>query len=139
MPDVSQLLSRLEKVKKLPSRKHAESYSALCPIHADKTPSLCVDVTDAGKILIFCRASCSTVDILESVGLNMAFLFPNNDYKRPPGYKSDEIDYALIVSQICLSDLKNKKTPKKEDLQSINRALKILQYTKILLEKNHVS
>ncbi len=139
MSDVSPLLSSLKKVKKLSSRKHAESYSALCPClsHSDKTPSLCVDVTHTGKILIYCRAGCSTAAVLESVGLNMADLFPDNDYKRPPGYKPDEIDHALIVSQICQSDLKNKKTPKREDLEIINRALKILLFTKNLLEKNH--
>ena len=138
MSDVGLLLSRLEKVKTLPPKKHLESYSALCPCpsHSDKTPSLCVDVTHTGKILIYCRAGCSTAAVLESVGLNMADLFPDNDYKRPPGYKPDEIDHALIVSQICLSDLKNKKTPKREDLPTINRALKTLLFTKTLLEKS---
>jgi putative DNA primase/helicase len=137
MPDVSLLLYHLEKVKKLPSRKYAESYSALCPVHTDKTPSLCVDVTHTGKILIFCHAGCSIAAVLESIHLNMADLFPDNSYTRPPGYKSDQIDHALIVSQICQSDLKHKKTPKREDLPTINRALKTLLFTKNLLEKNH--
>jgi len=137
MSDVGVLLNCLDKVKPLPSRKHAQSFSALCPVseHVDRNPSLCIDVALDGRILIFCRAGCGAAEVMQSVGLSLADLFPDNDYKRPPGYKQDEIYQSIIVADICESDLKKGTMPLVKDLACIENALKILSFTRRLMKE----
>ena len=62
-------LSRLEKV-----RKTGKQYSAKCPAHADRGPSLTIR-EEGGKILCHCFAGCSTIEILDSIGLKWSDLF----------------------------------------------------------------
>ncbi len=135
---VSALLSRLDKVKRLKSKKHAESYTALCPAHADKNPSLCIDVTHDGRILIFCRAGCGAGDVLAAIGLDMADLFPDNNCRRPPGHKPDEIYHSLTVAAVVESDLKRAKLPAHQDIKVIENALKILNFTRRLIREHHL-
>lgn len=53
-------------------------YSAICPAHDDRNPSL--SITDDGdKLLIHCFAGCSTEDILNAVGMDMKDLFVDNN------------------------------------------------------------
>lgn len=42
-----------------------------CPAHSDSDPSLRLTISDAGKVLIKCRAGCSTRDVLDKLGLTM--------------------------------------------------------------------
>lgn len=60
-------------------------YMALCPAHEDHNHSLSISLSDDGtKILIYCFAGCSTEEILQKSGLNMAdlFLVSANDKKQ---------------------------------------------------------
>lgn len=68
------LLSKLEKVRKT----GPESWSACCPAHDDKGPSLSVRETD-GKVLIHCFSGCTVHEVVEAVGLNVADLFPPSE------------------------------------------------------------
>lgn len=124
--NIDRLLSLLDGAKELPTKKHARSYMALCSAHADKKPSLCIDLTHASRILIYCSAA----DVLAAIGLSMADLYPANDYKRPPGYTFKEIDYALTVAQVAEKYRRNGRRPKQTDLAIIDGALKVLHFTK---------
>jgi len=66
------LLSRLDKVKRTGQGK----WSAQCPSHDDKGPSLSVSENDDGKILIHCFAGCSVHEVVGAVGLDLSDLFP---------------------------------------------------------------
>ena len=66
------LLSKLDKVK----RTGAGRWVACCPAHADKGPSLSLRETDDGRVLVYCFAGCSAVDILAAVGLELRDLYP---------------------------------------------------------------
>jgi CHC2 zinc finger len=133
MADIQTLLSRLDKVKQLPARKHAQSYTALCPAHNDKRPSLCVDLTNDDRILVYCRSGCGAADVLAAIGLEMQDLFPDSDYKRPPGYKPSEIYYAINVAVVAKHS-KPEAYPGVNDLQTIEQALKVLHHTKNILK-----
>jgi len=50
---LEEVLAKLERVE-----KNGSSWKALCPVHADKNPSLSISVKD-GKILAHCHAGCS--------------------------------------------------------------------------------
>jgi hypothetical protein len=69
---IENILNRLTKVK---GRNGA--YTACCPAHSDKSPSLAIRELDDGRILIKCFADCSVQDILGAIGMDMNDLFPN--------------------------------------------------------------
>lgn len=51
-------------------------WEARCPVHEDRQASLSIGIGDDGRLLLNCHAGCSTANVLDSVGLTMADLFP---------------------------------------------------------------
>jgi hypothetical protein len=66
------LLDRLEGV----IQTKPDSWSARCPAHDDRSPSLSVREAD-GRVLFHCFAGCDPDDILRSVGLKWSDLYPD--------------------------------------------------------------
>ncbi len=66
---LTELLNRLGDVE----RDH-DGALAHCPAHTDSHPSLKVSVSDAGKVMIKCRAGCATSKVMRSLGLTLADL-----------------------------------------------------------------
>ena len=131
MVNLDLLLSRLDLIKELPARKHAESFSALCPSHSDRYPSLNVDVKHEGKILLRCRSGCTNADILAAIGLKFRDLYPADGWKRPPGPSVEQIRVARIILELAASDrsMGRKITPKDE--VSIQNARQTLRFTRV--------
>lgn len=76
----ARLLGRLEGVKQTgPGR-----WVARCPAHADRHPSLSIRELADGTLLLKCWAGCGAADIVASVGLGLADLFPAKPENRPP-------------------------------------------------------
>ena len=76
---VETFLSRLDGVRK----RTGDQYSARCPAHEDKTPSLSVRETAEGLVLLHCFAGCSAAEVLASVGLDASVLFPKSPGGKP--------------------------------------------------------
>lgn len=75
---VRRVLCRLNGVKQVgPSQ-----WSALCPSHPDRSPSLRVGEGDDGRALVKCEAGCETPAVLLAVDLGMADLFPEGLARR---------------------------------------------------------
>ena len=72
---MNHLLDKLQKVK----QTGRDTWSACCPAHADRSPSLALKELPDGKILIKCWAGCTAPEIVEAVGLRMRDLNPNLD------------------------------------------------------------
>lgn len=68
---VETLLQRLTKVKG--GRGH---WTACCPSHEDRSPSLAITEVDDGRILLKCFGGCSVQEIVGSLGMEMGDLFP---------------------------------------------------------------
>ena len=68
---LSVLLNSLEGVKQIPN-----GWEALCPAHDDHRPSLAIKVAADGKVLVHCRARCTTTEVMEAIGLEWKDLFP---------------------------------------------------------------
>ena len=132
MTPVEQLLGRLERVK-----GRNGSWTARCPAHADKGPSLAIRETDDGRILLHCFAGCPVDNVVGAVGMDMTDLFPPSEKRRdypvegkprlkPAFYASDLIRIlafeALVVS-ICAHDVRKGKKLSEED----NERLKVAQ------------
>lgn len=71
------LLSKLHKVRRTGDGR----WSACCPAHDDRGPSLSVRVMPDGKILLHCFAGCSAEEVLGAVGMEFSDLMP----ERLPG------------------------------------------------------
>lgn len=54
--------------------EESDGYLALCPGHDDSKPSLRVAVGRNGKVLLKCRAGCTTDHVLDSLGMTMEAL-----------------------------------------------------------------
>ncbi len=76
---IETLLPLLEKVR----QRQNGQWSARCPAHDDKGPSLSVRETPEGSVLLHCFGGCSVTEIVGAVGLNLSDLFPPREV--PPG------------------------------------------------------
>ena len=70
---INDVLSLLDKVK----RTGQGRWTACCPAHNDRTPSLVLAELDDGRVLLHCFAGCNVYDIVSSVGLELTDLFPS--------------------------------------------------------------
>jgi hypothetical protein len=53
-------------IEELAARKSGSGWSARCPSHEDRTPSLSITFRD-GKILLHCHAGCSQDDVITAL------------------------------------------------------------------------
>jgi hypothetical protein len=118
MTPVENLISRLDKVK-----GRNGSWTARCPAHADKGPSLAVREGEDGRVLLHCFAGCETASVLGAIGMNLHDLFPfkakSHDYPaegkpsmKPAFFASDLmriIHFEALVVQIVAFDIANSK------------------------------
>jgi len=111
---VENLLQRLEKVK-----GRNGSWTARCPAHDDKGPSLAIKAAEDGRVLLHCFAGCDVHSVVGAVGLDIGDLFPPKDFPvdgkpaiKPAFYASDLmriIGFEALVVQIVAFDIANNK------------------------------
>lgn len=118
MTPVEVILSRLQKVK----GKNG-SWTACCPAHNDKGPSLAIREADDGRVLLHCFAGCEVNSVIGALGMDMTDLFPPDNKRRdypvegkpklkPAFYASDLIrilSFEALVVSICANDLRKGK------------------------------
>jgi hypothetical protein len=130
------ILSRLSKV-----RGRNGSWTACCPAHDDKSPSLAIREQD-GKVLLHCFGGCEVSSIVAALGMEMTDLFPPSEPKYPPAPKvkffaTDLLRVialeAAIVSVAAYDMAKGKALPKADldrlqlAYQRINAAVEATQ------------
>jgi hypothetical protein len=118
MTPAERFVSRLGKV-----RGRNGSWTAQCPAHEDKSPSLSVRETEDGLVLVHCFGGCAVHDVVGAVGMDMNDLFPPDDKRReypvegnkslkPAFYASDLmriISFEALVVAICAYDMSQGK------------------------------
>ncbi len=82
MTPVEKLLAKLSGVK-----KSSPGWTALCPAHEDRTPSLSVSEGDDGRALVKCHAGCKVEEVVVAIDLSLADLMPTVT-SRPSKFKS---------------------------------------------------
>lgn len=112
---IGNLLNRLEKVQGKKGR-----WTACCPAHVDKSPSLAITQLDDGRILLKCFAGCSAYEVVSAVGMDMTDLFPKDNLvgiklnnhaikpERRPFYATDLlkiIQFEALITSIAAFDL----------------------------------
>ncbi len=118
-------VARLEKVRKSGDRQ----WTARCPAHADKGPSL--RVTDnEGVILIHCFAGCSAAEVVAAAGLQLSDLFPPRDKHERAIYLRErltkdtlkDMQQEVTVAVLILADVANGIALKPADIERAKRA-----------------
>ena len=131
MTPIEGLLQKLEKVK-----GRNGSWTARCPAHADKGPSLAIREADDGRILLHCFAGCPVENVVGAIGMDMTDLFPPDEKRRdypvegkprlkPAFYASDLIrilSFEALVVSICAHDIRTGKTLSDEDHERLKVA-----------------
>lgn len=120
--EVGELLSRLGGV-----RGRNGSWSAKCPAHDDRTPSLSVKETPDGRILVHCFGGCGAVEVLEALGLKLTDLFPEPLAHHMPRRRGDfspldalrALTFESSVVAIAASDIADGKPLDAEDAARI--------------------
>jgi hypothetical protein len=112
---VHALLDRLESVRKT----GADRWTARCPGHKDRSPSLSIREMPDGRTLLHCFAGCDAGAIVAAVGLELDALFPPRGYdeRRRPRERNPFSPYDALrlidreVQRAALLILVCAKTP----------------------------
>jgi len=117
---VDLVLSRLQRV-----RRSGRGWTACCPAHNDKTPSLSIAEGDDGRLLLHCFGGCEAATIVAAIGLELADLFAEDedrDRSFYPGLRPDirargiidlgrQIDRLQPVTVISAATLEHMELP----------------------------
>ena len=134
---VENLLQRLSKVKG--GKGH---WTACCPAHEDRSPSLAITETDDGRILLKCFGGCSVQEIVGSIGMDISDLFPDSkEHHRPKVknafYASDLLkllEFESTIVMIAANDVAKGKQLSDNDRsrlsQSYERILEVIRSIK---------
>ncbi|MCC2636870.1 MAG: hypothetical protein K0Q68_589 [Moraxellaceae bacterium] len=96
------VLARLDK-----PRKTGKGWTARCPAHEDKSPSLSITEADGSKVLLHCFAGCKADEVLTAIGLEWKDLFPESlspdarrDYQRKAATQAKaEAELVIAMAQ----------------------------------------
>jgi DNA primase len=130
---IGTLLNRLEKVKGTKGR-----WTACCPAHGDKSPSLAIRQLDDGRILLKCFAGCSAYEVVSAVGMDMQDLFPSENKlgytsetqsqksERRPFYAADLmkiIQFEAVLTSLAAFDLSEGRQISTDDRKRLKTAV----------------
>lgn len=110
----SALLSNLDKVKKT----GPASWTACCPAHSDKSPSLAVKESDDGTVLVHCFGGCSVHEVIGAVGMSIDDLFPPKDthHHKPDRRPFPAADVLRLMARESMIVALTAATMRKRDL-----------------------
>jgi len=133
MANLDLILSRLHKVKTLGNN----SYSALCPVHEEKTPSFNIKLLDDDRVIMHCfGCGCTGVDALRALDIELDAMFPEkidgidkHGYKmtRKPFFSEEKLKSLALESTIIMlaaNDVLRGKQLSDDDIQRIELASK---------------
>lgn len=133
------LLSRLTRVRK----RSANQWSARCPAHDDKSPSLSIKELPDGRVLLHCFAGCAVEDVLGAISLDFGSLFPDTtdfqtSLRKPKLLTASQalelLNHESLIVSIVAHDIGVRKKFKPEDLDRVAKA-----YGRIAALRNEVN
>lgn len=121
------LLDRLDRVRK----RTGDQWSARCPAHDDKGPSLSVRETPDGRVLVHCFGGCSVQEVLGAVGMTFDDLFPERAIDNAPRGRRrmitasqalEVLDFEAMLVAIVASDIVRGKAITQRDRERVTQA-----------------
>ena len=102
-------------------KRNGDGWTALCPTHADKTPSLSITERD-GKVLLKCFAGCETDAVIEALGLSWTDLF--NDPPKTTHSKGHRATKPTLTLPKTLKDFAKQRCLKPSTLEKFKVEIK---------------
>ena len=96
---LDRVLAKLDKVR----RRQSGQWSACCPAHSDRGPSLSIRETPGGAVLLHCFAGCTVEAVVASIGIDLPDLYPP---RTPSGREPNRIP-RLLTDRQALELLEN--------------------------------
>ena len=142
MTPAEKFVQRLAKVK-----GRNGSWTAQCPAHEDKSPSLSVRETEDGRVLVHCFGGCEVSMVLGAVGMDLSDLFPEREQRfdgqtskqvKPAFYASDLLriaSFECLVVMIAAYDMRRGKQLSESDMNRLQvaqqRIEEVVQYANV--------
>jgi hypothetical protein len=139
MTPAEKFVQRLGKVK-----GRNGSWTAQCPAHEDKSPSLSVRETEDGRVLVHCFGGCEVNAVLGAVGMDLTDLFPErfdgqtSKPIKPAFYASDLLriaSFECLVVMIAAYDMRRGKQLSESDMSRLQTAQQrieeVVQYANV--------
>jgi len=139
MTPAERFVSRLGK-----ARGRNGSWTAQCPAHEDKSPSLSVRETEDGRVLVHCFGGCDVQSVLGAVGMDMTDLFPErfdgqtSKPIKPAFYASDLLriaSFECLIVMIAAYDMRRGKKLSESDMNRLQTAQQrieeVVQYANV--------
>ena len=142
MTPAEKFVQRLGKVK-----GRNGSWTAQCPAHEDKSPSLSVRETEDGRVLVHCFGGCEVSMVLGAVGMDLSDLFPEREQRfdgqtskqvKPAFYASDLLriaSFECLVVMIAAYDMRRGKQLSESDMNRLQvaqqRIEEVVQYANV--------
>lgn len=103
--DIKGIFGNLKGFKALrPGTGKRSSFQSCCPAHEDNSPSLKIDVTHDGRILLHCFAGCDVHEICSASNIHITDLFPDKQDHKPTRRVNEPTEdhwfIAVIKAQI---------------------------------------
>jgi hypothetical protein len=121
---IERLLGSLQKVKS----KGRNSWTACCPAHEDRSPSLAIRLVEDGRILLHCFGGCAVDDVVGAIGMDVGDLFPETEGRaqiKPAFYPSELLKiiyFETLVVNVAAEDLSQGKPLLQKDLDRLKLA-----------------
>lgn len=96
-------------------KRSGKQWSARCPAHEDRNPSLSVSVGDDGRALVHCHAGCSAQNIVQALGLKMTDIMPERQPKKKSAAvpKRESSKASRVANSRSKQRSSRKRSPKK--------------------------
>jgi hypothetical protein len=96
-------------------RVKADSYTACCPAHDDRSPSLSITQT-SDRVLLYCHSGCRQDDVIDALKSRGLWNEKGEDSTPQPRYTKDELEFAHIFCLIYKADVRARlKTTSEND------------------------
>ena len=142
MTPAEKFVQRLGKVK-----GRNGSWTACCPAHEDKSPSLSIREGEDGRVLVHCFGGCDVQAVLSAVGMDMSDLFPERQERyegqtskqmKPAFYATDLLriaSFECLVVMIAAYDIRQGKKLSESDMDRLQiaqqRIEEVVQYANV--------
>ena len=123
-----EVVARLDGVRE----RAPDRWTAKCPAHQDKWPSLSIRELDDGTVLLYDFGGCHALDVVRAIGLEFSDLFPDRHIRRvehserpriPAAERLELIEHEIGVTFSIASDLLTTKVITEENVIRLARAV----------------
>lgn len=109
---ISAVLDALTQAGCTPKR-HGDAWSARCPAHDDRDPSLSIGIGTDARVLLHCHAGCPAETIVGTLGLAMRDLMPTpmGETRRHPAQRKNAFDATFATADDAIAVMERKHGP----------------------------